>query len=82
MAKLQKIRNAGYKAVSNWRRKFRISQFENPGLESELSAHHYFNKYQLIFAMPCSHRNSKTYYTDKQRRNLLCRCYQPVPLQL
>jgi G:T-mismatch repair DNA endonuclease (very short patch repair protein) len=41
MARLQKIRDAGYNVVSIWVCEFRKLLRENPGLENELSSHPY-----------------------------------------
>jgi hypothetical protein len=41
MARLQKIRDAGYNVVSIWGCEFRKLLRENPGLENELSSHPY-----------------------------------------
>jgi hypothetical protein len=39
MARLQKIKNAGYKVVSIWGCEFRKLLRETPGLENELGSH-------------------------------------------
>jgi hypothetical protein len=41
MARLQKIRDAGYKVISIWGCEFKKLLRDNPGLESELSSHSY-----------------------------------------
>ena len=52
MARLQKIKDAGYKVVSVWGCEFRKLLLQNPGLEKELVSHSYVKNSQLIFEMP------------------------------
>jgi hypothetical protein len=51
MARLQKIKHAGYKVISNWGCEFKKILRENPGLENESSSYLILGTLQLIFGM-------------------------------
>jgi hypothetical protein len=74
MARLQKIRDAGYTVVSIWGCEFRTLLLQNPGLENELSSHPYV-KYSPINIRDAFHggrtETMKTYYRVKQGEQFL-----------
>jgi len=84
MARLQKIKDAGYNVVSIWGG-FRNLLRENTGLENELCTHPYVKN------TPINIRDAlyggrteatKTYYSLGWGRNPIRGCHQPVPLHL
>jgi len=84
-ARLQKIRESGYKFISNWGCEFRNLLCDNPDLKNELNSH----PYAMYF--PVNIRDAlyggrtettKTYYSQAGRRNPLCGCYKSVSLHL
>jgi len=80
MARLQNIKDAGYKVVSIWGCMFRKLLLQNPGLEQELGSHTYV-KNSLINIRDALYGGrteaTKTYY--RGGTNQVCGCHQSVP---
>jgi hypothetical protein len=69
MARLQKIKDSGYKVISIWVCEFKKLLRENPGLENELCSHPYVKNSPInIPDALCGGRTetSKTWYRTKQ----------------
>ena len=85
MARLQKIKDAGYKVVSIWGREFRKQLLQIPGLKKELGLQYYVNNSPInIRDAFYGGRTEATNIQQSQARgtNTVCGCNQSLPLHL
>jgi hypothetical protein len=74
MARLQKIRDAGYKVFSIWECEFKQILYENPGLENELRPHTYVTNSPINIRDALYRSRTKatrTWYRNKEGEEIL-----------